>query len=377
MKYCITCFYPDTKPDIEFNEDGVCSACLAFNNRNKIDWDKRKKEFIEIVKQIKKNNSGTYDCIVPVSGGKDSTWQVLKMLEYDLKILCVNARTCDFTSIGRKNLDNIKSFGVDLLEFSPDPNTRKKLNKIGLLEVGDISWPEHVGIFTTPVNIACKFKIPYIFWGENSQNEYGGPISKMNNSQLNRSWLEEFGGLLGLRVTDLFDHLKLKEEDLIFYKYPTEKEINEINIIGYFLGYFFPWNGNENAKIAKSKGFEFFHKDVEGASINYENLDNYQTGIHDYFKYIKYGFGRTTDIMCNLYRRKLITKERALKLINKNDGNFPHTYLGKPIREILKKIDVSYDEFIEACEKFTNKDIFKLNNKGEFIRDDNFNLIKK
>ena len=81
--------------------------------------------------------------------------------------------------------------------------------------------------------------------------------------------------------------------------------------------------------------------------------------------------------MCNLYRRKLITKERALKLINKNDGNFPHTYLGKPIREILKKIDVSYDEFIEACEKFTNKDIFKLNNKGEFIRDDNFNLIKK
>ena len=130
MKYCITCFYPDTKPDIEFNEDGVCSACIAFNNRNKIDWDKRKKEFIEIVKQIKKNNSGTYDCIVPVSGGKDSTWQVLKMLEYDLKILCVNARTCDFTSIGRKNLDNIKSFGVDLLEFSPDPNTRKKLNKI-------------------------------------------------------------------------------------------------------------------------------------------------------------------------------------------------------------------------------------------------------
>jgi len=377
MKYCIKCFYPDTKPDIEFNDDGICSACIAFENRKKINWEIRKKEFIDIVKKIKSNNKGNYDCIVPVSGGKDSTWQVLKMLEYDLKILCVNARTCDFTPIGRRNLDNIKNFGIDMIEFSPDPKTRKKLNKIGLLEVGDISWPEHVGIFTIPINIAAKLKISAIFWGENSQNEYGGPISKINSSKLDRSWLEEFGGLLGLRVTDLYDHLQLKEEDLICYKYPSAEEIKNVNITGYFLGYYFPWDGYENAKIAKKNGFEFFHKNVEGASTNYENLDNYQTGIHDYFKFIKYGFGRTTDIMCNLYRRKIVSKNEALEFIKKNDGNFPHTYLDKPIKEILRSIDVTYEQFIETCEKFTNREIFELNNNGEFIRDENFNLIKK
>ena len=376
MNYCTTCFYPDTKPDIEFNKDGVCSACIAFEERKKIDWEEREKEFIKIVKDIKKKSNGNYDCIVPVSGGKDSTWQVIKMLEYDLKILCVNSRTCDFSEIGKKNLENIKKLGVDMLEFSPDPNVRKKLNKIGLLEVGDISWPEHVGIFTIPIRFAAKLNISTIFWGENSQNEYGGPISKINNSKLDRSWLEEFGGLLGLRVTDLFEHFNIKEEDLLCYKYPTSEEINKINIIGYFLGYYFPWDGLKNASIAKSNGFEFFHKNVEGASINYENLDNYQTGIHDYFKYIKYGFGRTTDIMCNLYRRKLISKKKALELIKKNDGCFPHTYLDKPLKEILDSIDISYDKFIETCEKFTNKNLFKCNNEGRFIRDENFNLIK-
>ena len=86
------------------------------------------------------------------------------MLEYDLKILCVNSRTCDFSDIGKKNLENIKKLGVDMLEFSPDPNVRKKLNKIGLLEVGDISWPEHVGIFTIPIRFAAKLNISTIFW---------------------------------------------------------------------------------------------------------------------------------------------------------------------------------------------------------------------
>ena len=377
MKYCITCFYPDTKPDIEFNKEGVCSACVSFKKRETINWKDREKKFVEIVKKIKTRNNGNYDCIVPVSGGKDSTWQVLKMLEYDLKILCVNSRTCDLSPIGRRNLDNIKNIGVDMIELSPNPKIRKKLNKIGLLEVGDISWPEHVGIFTVPINIAVKFQISSIFWGENSQNEYGGPISKINNSQLNRSWLEEFGGLLGLRVTDLFDHYELKENDLIAYRYPSKKEIDELNLIGYFLGYYFPWDGYENAQIAKLNGFEFFHKDVEGATIKYENLDNFQTGIHDYFKYIKYGFGRTTDIMSNLYRRNLVSREKAIELIKKNDGNFPHSYLDKPIKKILETIDVQYDEFIKTCEKFTNRDLFKTNNNGEFIRDENLNLIKK
>jgi hypothetical protein len=377
MKICKSCFYPDTKPDLVFNNNGICSACIAFEQRKKINWKKRENEFRDIVAKIKKTKKYGHNCIVPVSGGKDSTWQVIKVLEYGLKPLCVNSRCCDLSDIGRKNLDNIRNLGVDLIEICPNPLVRKKLNKIGLLEVGDISWPEHIGIFSVPAQIALNFKINYIFWGENSQNEYGGPISKINNTVLDRSWLEEFGGLLGLRLSDIKDYYDINAEDLEIYKYPEKIDIEKSNITGLFLGYFFEWNGNKNAEIAIKNGFKVFNKKVEGTPVNYENLDNYQTGIHDYFKYIKYGFGRTTDIINNLYRRKLISKDEAIKKIRKNDGQFPHTYLGKNLKIILKKIDVSFDEFIQSCNNFTNSEIFQFNNDGKPVRDKNFNLLKK
>ena len=375
MIHCISCFYPNTKPDLEFNEKGICSACISFENRKKINWELKKTEFEKIVKNLKKKRTGDYDCIIPVSGGKDSTWQVIKALEYGLKPLCVNSRTCDLSPLGRKNLDNIRRIGADLIEVAPNSYVRKQLNKIGLLEVGDISWPEHVAMFTIPFNIAVKFKVNIILWGENSQNEYGGPISATNKINLDRSWLEEFGGLLGLRVKDIFNHYDIKKQDLSPYLYPTISQIKSLNLKSMFLGYFFPWDGYQNAMIAKKNGFLFHKKRVEGTSVSYENLDNYQTGIHDYFKYLKYGFGRTTDIMNNLIRRNSITKKEAKKNIMKYDGNFPNTYLGKNIKDILKDINVSMDEFEKCCDQFTNKKLFKCDNKGILIKK-NLEVIK-
>ncbi len=375
MIHCTSCFYPNTKPDLEFNENGICSACISFENRKKTNWELRKKEFIKIVKNLKKKKTGDYDCIIPVSGGKDSTWQVIMALEYGLKPLCVNSRTCDLSPLGRKNLDNIRTIGADLIEVAPNSYVRKQLNKIGLLEVGDISWPEHVAMFTIPFNIAVKFKINIILWGENSQNEYGGPISAINKINLDRSWLEEFGGLLGLRVKDIFNHYDIRKQDLSPYLYPATSEIKNLNLKSMFLGYFFPWDGYQNAKIAKKNGFLFNKKKVEGTSVSYENLDNYQTGIHDYFKFLKYGFGRTTDIMNNLIRRKSISKKEAKKNIIKYDGNFPYTYLGKNIKDILNEINVSMDDFEKCCDQFTNKKLFKCDNRGNLIKK-NLEVIK-
>lgn len=376
MKLCTTCFYPNTKPDLEFDQKGICSACVSFENRKKTNWEEREKEFIKIVTDLKKKRTGDYDCIIPVSGGKDSTWQLIKALEYGLKPLCVNSRTCDLSTLGRKNLDNIRALGADLIEVAPNSIVRKQLNKIGLLEVGDISWPEHVAMFTIPINIAVKFKINIILWGENSQNEYGGPIDATNLINLDRSWLEEFGGLLGLRVNDIFNHYKIKKHDLTPYLYPAESEIKTIKLRSMFLGYFFPWDGYQNALMVKKNGFLFYEKLVEGTSVSYENLDNYQTGIHDYFKYLKYGFGRTTDIMNNLFRRGYITKRKAEENIKKYDGKYPHTYLGKKMSDILDNIDVSMSEFERCCDQFTNKKLFKCDNEGKLIKK-NLEVIKR
>jgi N-acetyl sugar amidotransferase len=375
MIYCKTCFYPNTKPDLEFNKEGICNACVSFENRKKINWKNREKDFLKIIKIIKKKKTSDYDCIIPVSGGKDSTWQVIKALEYNLKPLCVNSRTCDLSDLGRKNLDNIRELGADLIEVAPNSIIRRKLNKIGLLEVGDISWPEHAAMFTIPFNIALKFKIKFMLWGENSQNEYGGPSFATNNSTLDRSWLEEFGGLLGLRISDLYNRYNIQINDLLPYIYPNETELKKINLKSLFLGHFFPWDGHQNAQVANKRGFKFYDKLVEGTPVSYENLDNYQTGIHDYFKFLKYGFGRTTDIMNNLLRRKIITKKDAKKNIEKYDGNFPYTYLGLEIKDILKKIDVSIDEFNKCCDRFTNKKIFKCDNRGNLIKE-KYQVIK-
>jgi N-acetyl sugar amidotransferase len=366
---------PNTKPDLLIEEQGVCSACRAYERREEIDWDQRRTELLAILARYHRNGSN-WDCIVPVSGGKDSTYQVVRMLQLDLNPLCVTSTTCDLSAIGRLNIENIKRLGVDHMEFSPNPNVRAKLNRIGLTEVGDISWPEHVGIFTIPVRAAVQFNVPLIVWGENSQNEYGGPAVAAQGNVLTRRWLEEFGGLLGLRVNDLAEAYGVEKRHLLPYHYPADGELQRVGVTGLFLGHYLPWDGLTNALISQANGFTTFDTAVEGSMVNYENLDNHQTGIHDYFKFLKFGFSRATDIACLHVRRGRISRQDALDIVRKRDGKFPWTYLGKPLTDILDRLDMSVEEFAKICDKFTNKKIFKRDPAGALKKDRNGNLEK-
>jgi N-acetyl sugar amidotransferase len=375
LKYCVRCVMPHTKPDLDIDEAGVCNACRSMEKRKEVDWDQRKKELLGVLEKYRKHGSN-WDCIVPVSGGKDSTYQVIRMLQLGLNPLCVTSTTCDLSEIGRKNIENIKMLGVDYMEFSPNQVVRAKLNKIGLVEVGDISWPEHVGIFTIPVRAAVQFNVPLIVWGENSQNEYGGPASAAENNTLTRRWLEEFGGLLGMRVSDLSETYGIELRHLLPYQYPSDEELQRVGVTGLFLGHYLPWDGLSNALIAQANGFFTFDQPVEGSMVNYENLDNHQTGIHDYFKFLKFGFSRATDIACLHVRRDRITRQDALEIVKARDGKFPWTYLGKPLENILEPLDITVDEFIKVCDKFTNKKIFKKDASGSLLKDKHGNLEK-
>ncbi len=367
---------PDSKPDLKLDAEGVCNACRSYDERKEVDWEARRIELDEVVSRYRAKDGKTWDCIVPVSGGKDSTFQVVRMLQLGMNPLCVTATTCDLSEIGRKNIENIKNLGVDYMEFSPNPVVRRKLNRFGLTEVGDISWPEHVGIFTIPVRAAVQFNVPLIIWGENSQNEYGGPAAAAKDNVLNRRWLEEFGGLLGLRVSDLIGIDGLSTKDLIPYNYPSDEELKRGGVTGLFLGYYLPWDGYSNALIAQANGFTSYPDTVEGSIVNYENLDNYQTGIHDYFKFLKFGFGRATDIACLHLRRGRITRQDALELVKKHDGKFPWTYLGKPLEKILEPLDMMVEQFVKICDRFTNKKIFVKDAQGNLQRDKHGNLTK-
>jgi hypothetical protein len=216
--------------------------------------------------------------------------------------------------------------------------------------------------------------IRLIVWGENPQNEYGGPARAAENNVLDRRWLEEFGGLLGLRVSDLAGLDGIEARDLIQYTYPSDEDLRRVGVTGVFLGYYTPWDGYGNALYAQTHGFETYPHAVEGSIVNYENLDNVQTGIHDYFKFLKYGFGRATDLACMHVRRGRLRRKEAIELVRRHDGRFPWTYLGVPLAAVLDDIDISLEEFIRICDRFTNKKLFVTDARGELVRDAGGNL---
>lgn len=376
LTYCVKCVMPSTKPDLHLDNAGVCNACRSFEARKQVNWAVRRAELEAILEKYRNKDGTNWDCIVPVSGGKDSTYQVVQMLQYGMNPLCVTATTCDLTEIGRKNIQNIKQLGVDYIEVSPNPLVRAKLNRIGLMQVGDISWPEHVGIFTIPVRAAVQFNIPLIIWGENSQNEYGGPAAMAENNVLNRRWLEEFGGLLGLRVTDVIGMEGLVRKDLIPYFYPEDGDLARVGVTGIFLGHYVPWDGLSNVLVAQAFGFSVPALPTLGSMVNYENLDNHQVAIHEYFKFLKFGFGRATDHACLHIRRGRLTREMGLSIVKRLDGKFPWEYLGKSLEDTLRPLDIAVEEFIRICDKFTNKKIFKRDVSGALIKSRDGNLTK-
>jgi N-acetyl sugar amidotransferase len=373
IRYCVRCVLPNTKPDLFIDDEGVCSACRYYDERAEINWGARFTQLratASSAKALAKRRGSSYDCLIPVSGGKDSHAQVLTALELALRPLLVTATTCHLSELGRRNLDNIKSLGADAIEVSPDIRIRRKLNRIGLETVGDISWPEHVAIFTIPIRVAVDYRIPLIIWGENSQREYGGPKAAADKSELDETWLPEYGGLLGLRPSDLIDLEGITERDLAPYTYPTAEEIKRVGIRGLFLGHYTPWSGEENAIRAKRNGFSIHpNGPVEGSYFPYENLDNLHTGIHDYFKYLKYGYGRAADQVSLAIRRGDITREEGAEFTRLYDGRFPYTYLGSLLVNILEPLGLTLDEFVDIADNHTSVELFLTNPDGSLLRE--------
>jgi len=365
MKYCKRCLIPTTKPDVVF-VDGLCSGCLEYDRRLTIDWKAKEDEFVKLADRLKvEQKNAPYDLIVAVSGGKDSLFEIEKVKDYGLHPLAVNFRTCDLSDIGQRNLDNISLLGNDVIEVVPNSRIRAAINRHCLETVGDVSWPEHVGIFTAPLIVAKQMHIPIIMYGENPQSEYGAHGGDQDVAMATdlapRRWLSEFGGLNGLRVSDVQGALGLADRDMYYYTYPQNIEgIRQI-----FLGSYFPWDGLENAQFAAARGFETSIDPVEGSGFDFENLDNRQTGIHDRFKFLKYGFGRATDICSNFIRRGRMTRDEAIEHVNEWDNQYPATYLGDPLDEILDRIGMTVDEYNTISDVFTNKELFKCLGEGE------------
>ena len=369
MKFCKVCLYPDIKPGLEFDNEGMCGACKNNELKSTVDWASRKSQLLEIIEKYKSKTGSRYDCIIPVSGGKDSTYQAYMMKEeFGLHPLLVNFLPRDLVPLGRKNIENLKNLGFDYIEFTANPTVYRKLAKIGLTELGDVTWPEHHGLFTVPAQIAVAYKIPLIVWGENPQFEYGGPGLGFS---LDRQWLIEHGGyFLDKMPIEEVTKFGIDSKDLKPYLYPSDEQINQVGVKGIFLGSYIEWDIFKQLELVKSLGFSVSDKPKEGTYQNWENLDEKYTGMHDYFKWIKYGFGRATDHACIDIWYGRITREEGKKLVHEYEGKIPIWYFD----EFLDDFELTRTQFYEIVDKFANHDLFKKDVNGKLYRDKDGNL---
>jgi len=358
---CRLCVIPDTRPDTAFI-DGICSGCIAYAGRPKVDWQVRKEQLVELLsraRSLAKARGLHYDCIVPSSGGKDSTYQVMTLIELGARPLVVTASTCHLTPIGRANIDNLARHATTI-ELSPKKSVRAKLNRLGLTMVGDISWPEHVGIFNIPFKVAARTGIPYLFYGENPQNQYGGPSADSQEArEMTRRWVSERGGFLGLRPQDLVGVDGLTEADMDDYILAPG---TALGAEAHFLGQYIPWDSHRNAEVARSAGMRQ-EMPCHANWWAHENLDNAQTGLHDHLMYRKYGFGRGAAQISVDIRAGRIGREQALAWVERHDGIFPWEYAGVGWKDMAAHIGLDLIVLHKALDDFTNWDLFQ--DKGE------------
>tara|TARA_B110001452_G_scaffold215791_1_gene187033 strand:- start:720 stop:1814 length:1095 start_codon:yes stop_codon:yes gene_type:complete len=350
MNYCKSCVLPNTRPNLFILPNGNCTACETHTIRPKIDWNKKELNFKNVVKKIKKKKL-LYDCLIPVSGGKDSTWQVILAKKYGLNPLAFTYKPVLRTEIGQKNIDNLKKIGVHHIEFSVNEKVEKKFLKKAFNKFGAVAIPMHMAMWSISYNLAKKFRIPYIFFGENSAKEYGGSKKDLKLNRLNKNWIKKYGISFGTEPKDWIDQNLTKQDLAPFIKDKIDKRNNPITL---FMGEYFKWDPEQTYKVAKKHGFNIVKNKPKTGFYDYADIDDDLISIHHYLKIYKYGFSRVYDNLSLEIRNKRIKRKDAIKIIQKDNFNAPK----QDIKKFCQFIDITEKEFFKICEKFRNKKIW-------------------
>jgi len=346
MKRCTKCVTPETHETIMFDEMGVCSVCKQLEyKQTKINWDQRKKEFSELIKSFK--GERTYDCVVPFSGGKDSSFILHSVVtEFKLKPLVVCFNHGFFRRNNRRNARLlIEKLGVDYLEYRPNHQLIKALMKESLVRKGDFCWHCHVGICTVPVHIAINFNVPLIVWGE-PPSEYTSYYSYDEVFENNERRFNMFAHL-GITAQDMIgmlgDKFSNKDFELLFY--PSRSEIRKIGLKSAYLGHYIPWNVRSQVQILQ-KEYNWKLDKIEGIppEYGYEKNECALQGCRDYLKFIKRGYARTSHLASIDIRNGRMGHEEAMELVKKYEGRRPQS-----LRILLETLKITEEEFMKIA----------------------------
>jgi N-acetyl sugar amidotransferase len=369
MRYCTMCLYPASSAvPLVFDENGRCSGCRTSQQKVNIDWGRRRELLNKIVELNRSKNKSNYDCIIPVSGGKDSYFQtyfVTRVL--GLKPLLVTYHGNNYLEVGERNLRKMREvFNVDYIVFGPSVETLVKLNKKCFKLMGDMNWHAHCGIFTYPVQIAAKFNIPLIIWGEHGYTDLGGMYSMNDLVEMTRKYRTEHA-CRGYDWDDMIDsELGITEQDVLWAKYPTDEELEDVGVRGIYLGFFVEWDANKHVELVKREcGWESSDIPFDRTYRKFSNLDDmHENGVHDYLKFIKFGYGRATDHACKDVRSGKMTREEGIKMVKKYDHVRP-----SDLQRWLKYVGMSEDEFDRIADTFRDPRVWWKNENGVWVKD--------
>lgn len=352
MKWCCKCVLPDTRPNLQIGSDGVCNACKTHTTKSDINWLAREAMFHQVVDYAKKASSG-YDCLVPVSGGKDSTWQIVRCLELGLTPLAVTWKTPARTEIGQRNLDNLVNLGVDHIDYRINPKIEARFMLRALEIYGSTAIPMHMALFNIPLKIAVQFDIPLVVWGENSAFEYGSLDQSLTGFKLDGAWLKKYGVTHGTEAQDWVGEGFTRGE-LTAYFGPTLQQLEASDLRAVFLGYYFPWDPETTLKAANDHGFIYDKGGARTGYYDFADIDDDFISLHHWLKWYKFGFTRLFDNLSLEIRNGRMTREQAVNIIRKRGDQTPKA----DIEKFCSFSNITTRRFFQICEDFRNPDVW-------------------
>jgi imidazoleglycerol phosphate synthase cyclase subunit len=366
IRWCTRCVYPSiSAAPMEFDDSGICMGCRMAEVKAAIphpEWSRRRAILRELLEKYRCRDGSRHDVVIAVSGGKDSWFQthVIKH-EFGLNPLLVTYDGNNWTEPGWRNMLRMKEvFGVDHIVYRPSVNVLKKLNRLAFTIMGDMNWHAHVGITTVPVRIAAQHKIPLVIWGEHGYLDLCGQFSMDDFPEMSyRDRLEHFAR--GYEWNYFIGREGLTAQDMIPWQYPSDEALFDIDIRGLYLGNYVYWEANEHTKLMIDKyGFEVSEIPFERTYRRMSNLDDmHENGVHDYLKFIKFGYGRCTDHVCKDIRAGLMGRGQGIDLVHKMDPVKP-----SDLKRWLDYVGMSEGEFDRIADTFRDPRVWRQGMAG-------------
>ncbi len=352
IKYCIRCCMPETQEGLSFDEMGICQACQSSEQKIHINWVEREKQLRKILEEAKSNAGNNYDCVLPISGGKDSTFQMHVLVKvYGMKPLAVTFSHNWYSETGWYNLQNaLQQFNVDHIMFTPNRDLVNRLAKKALSGIGDACWHCHAGVGSFPLHIAVKFKIPLSVWGESIADSSGRATYNCPIHKFDREYFTKVSAKL--KPNEMVCEY-LSERDLYMFEVPSVEEIKKAEVFGIHMGDYLFWDDERQTEFVREH-YGWKETQMEGTYKGYKSAECIMAGIHDFTCYLKRGYGRGTYHASMDVRNGLITREEGFNLANKHDTERPEA-----LDYYLKITGMTEEEFYKLMKE---KKVDKIKN---------------